>query len=750
MSAKQINLNGINISVNKNNDNVGGNITTADSITASGNIIGNNITSNSGGMIIKSGTTDNITLYENGNITTNGDITIPNNKTINCGKLVANYSTSIQTSGNIISSRNITANSGTITGNILSSNTTINAGGDITTSGSITASSGIISGNVLSSTTTINSGGNITSGGNISANSGTISGNALSSNTTINAGGNITTSGGNITASSGTISGNALSSTTTISAGGDITTTGSITANSTSSNITTGKDLNAKNLYIGCINNTIPYYGRSYVQFTGSRINDVTNLLIKTSDGVSANYNYDGIINTGNISANGNITTNKNITASSGVITGKNIVSNEDLTCKTNINAEANLYSTSLFLGKKNNSNPVSENNSLSKLTTTLNVLDVHTRGNVNNWNYVNTNTCDLNFYNHHLNIYSWTTSTNSRRLTFYHRNDNYSMINNIWAGAEGVGSLRIYYRCVPNGGSNSNRHLNYFENEYFNGISGHYLNIGKGNTTSWYKISTGSATSKPTSTTIIHSSVINGSLNDYIIGQPIFLNNNYYTINFFDNYDQTYSEFNLQKINIDKYTYDKTIFDITNIPNNNFVGICVSKSEEVIVNIELDEKTHKYFFDEISNEKLIELNLDINNLPENYKKLYKWYDLKDINKKDYNIYTNLPFIAFATHGDYMFYVNDTEALIDTNLNTQKHYEIGDELTYDGKILILPEFNPNDNLTETQQLQELINYNKQMSNYNKLKKNSIGKISHIFTQQECDDYKHYLAVFKSN
>lgn len=323
--------------------------------------------------------------------------------------------------------------------------------------------------------------------------------------------------------------------------------------------------------------------------------------------------------------------------------------------------------------------------------------------------------------------------------------NSGYLKLKQVGNSATDFGEI-CYHR--GSGGSNGDRHWIFSSLNLDGGMFTWQKNDERNK---WYKLER--STNDPPTCTINHISMIsnNTNLNNYKIGEPIFLNNKYKKYNYnLRNYINNFSEIKEEKIEINNSTGDTTLFDITNNINNNFVGICSMISEPKIIKRCLEEPFNLYSIKELTQEEITELNLNVNDLPEDYLLVYKVYNYNNLNNPDPYTYYDQPVIAFATHGDYMFYVNDTEALIDTNLNTQKYYEIGDELTYDGKILILPEFNPNNNLTESQQLQELIDYNKKLSDYNKLKKNSIGKISHIFSSQECDDYKHYLAIFKTN
>jgi len=436
-------------------------------------------------------------------------------------------------------------------------------------------------------------------------------------------------------------------------------------------------------------------------------INKNGNALIN-GDGISGSGNGNlNVVN--NISAGGNITITGDATISGNTSTN-NISANGSITATTsNISAKNDLTGGYLYLGSSN--------------------------GNIPSY----------------LNAYAKFEPSNNGFL--YLLTSRSSPSSYTWEGGLQLGSIKLYQQ-------NGNGYGLFY---YRKGSSSRYwifnsLDSGGGVYTfqnngdsSWFKLDKSSGGSP--SLTINHISTIseNTNLNDYIIGKPIFLGDKYKKYNYYNsNYMNNFNDINDEKIKIDSSTCDTTLFNISNIPNNNFVGICSIISEPKIIKKTLEQPFNQYSIHELTQNEINEQNIDINNLPNDYSLVYKVYNYNDLNNAEPYIYYNVPVIAFATHGDYMFYVDDTEALIDTNLNTQKHYEVGDELTYDGKILILPEFNPDETLTELEQLQQLLNYNKQISKYNKLKKNSIGKISHIFTSQDCDDYKHYLAVFKSN
>lgn len=479
--------------------------------------------------------------------------------------------------------------------------------------------------------------------------------------------------------------------------------------------------------------------------------------------GINLNINKKNNVG-GNIYANENITSGSiscnSLTSINNIILGSNAItlnggtgsisakgnmsagnmSTTDLTSTNNVSVKNDVCTKFLYIGCRDNVQP-NYSNCYAKFVGTSGNLSIQTGNGSGDYDIIGT----INLNNNTLKTNRLETNRLKTALTEYSiaGSDEINYIKNtsnpaIFFNIRSSDNRREFIFKFNNVGSTQN-------GAYF------YKSPDK---TNWDAMEVPDKDSAPYSYTLNHTSLIdeNTNLNSYKIGEPIFLNNNYnnYYIDEI-NYHYKFMKITNDKIQINNNTCNKTFFNITNIPNNNFVGICSIVSEKIIVKQTYNELFRKYFFEELTEEQIQEYNLDINNLPEDYIILYKINNDFSLNiNQDKTYYFDKPVIAFATHGDYMFYVNDIEALIDTNLNTQKHYEIGDELTYDGKILILPEFNPNDNLTETQQLQELINYNKQMSNYNKLKKNSIGKISHIFTSQECDDYKHYLAVFKSN
>lgn len=128
------------------------------------------------------------------------------------------------------------------------------------------------------------------------------------------------------------------------------------------------------------------------------------------------------------------------------------------------------------------------------------------------------------------------------------------------------------------------------------------------------------------------------------------------------------------------------------------------------------------------------------------YDKTSKKYKINQHIKGEF--YTTQPVIQYATHGDYIFKIPDNKNIISkdktrirvkTTYNTEKYYEIGDEILYDGRVLVTlidtrEEYDNTKTRTKIEQT-----YNK----YYKLKyKNmTIGRITRIINS-------NYVAVFR--
>jgi len=145
---------------------------------------------------------------------------------------------------------------------------------------------------------------------------------------------------------------------------------------------------------------------------------------------------------------------------------------------------------------------------------------------------------------------------------------------------------------------------------------------------------------------TITHNTLIDGNINNYCVGEPVFIKNNKtYILQRISN-DGKYPIY--EYIEINDTTYLKNTINqipmVTNENNGKFIGIITSIYP-------------------------INTPLKINDITSNYIKI------------------NNDTIEFATHGDYIFKVNDNTALHNTTSGSQKIYEVGDNILFDGTII---------------------------------------------------------------
>ena len=145
---------------------------------------------------------------------------------------------------------------------------------------------------------------------------------------------------------------------------------------------------------------------------------------------------------------------------------------------------------------------------------------------------------------------------------------------------------------------------------------------------------------------TIIHNTLIYGNLNDYQIGQPVFIKNN-----------KTYT---LQrKSNAGKYP----VYEYIEVNDNNYIQNSINQIPQITY------EDNGKFIGIITAIYPANTPLKISEITNNYIKI------------------NNNTIDFATHGDYIFKVDDNTAEHQTISGSMKHYEVGDEILYNGKII---------------------------------------------------------------
>ena len=145
---------------------------------------------------------------------------------------------------------------------------------------------------------------------------------------------------------------------------------------------------------------------------------------------------------------------------------------------------------------------------------------------------------------------------------------------------------------------------------------------------------------------TITHNTLIVGELENYQVGQPVFIKDN-----------KTYT---LQrKSNDGKYP----VYEYVEIKGSNYVNNPINQ-----IPIITNENNSK-FIGVITAIYPANTPLKINEITSNYIKI------------------NNDTIDFATHGDYIFKVDNNTAEHQTTSGNMKLYEIGDEIMYDGRII---------------------------------------------------------------
>ncbi len=332
----------------------GGNLTTVGQVVATGNVTGGNVTTV--GQVTATGNVSGGNVTTVGQVAATGNVSGGNVTTV--GQVAA---TGNVAGGNLISSNDVTTVTVTATGNV--------AGGNITTAGQVTATGNVSGGNLTTAgqvTATGNvSGGNVVTTGQVTATGNVAGGNVITAGQVV-ATGNV--SGGNVaTAGQVTATGNVT--------GGNVNTAGNVTAsyviatdgiigNVEITDLTVG-NINATgyaniagNVIVGNLtsNNAIDTVSLdASANITGNNLisnNDVTTATvtatgnvaggnITTAGQVTATGNVTGgnlttagqVTATGNI-AGGNVTTAGQVTAT-GNITGNNLVSSNDVTTVT-------------------------------------------------------------------------------------------------------------------------------------------------------------------------------------------------------------------------------------------------------------------------------------------------------------------------------------------------------------------------------------------------------------------------------
>ena len=145
---------------------------------------------------------------------------------------------------------------------------------------------------------------------------------------------------------------------------------------------------------------------------------------------------------------------------------------------------------------------------------------------------------------------------------------------------------------------------------------------------------------------TILHNTLIYGNIENYQVGQPVFIKDNKtYTLQRKSN-DGKYPVYEYIEINDNNYVNNpiNQIPMITNENNSKFIGVITAIYPNGML-------------------------LKINDITSNYIKI------------------NNDTIDFATHGDYIFKVDNNKINHQTTSNNSKVYEVGDEILYDGRIV---------------------------------------------------------------
>jgi len=209
-------------------------------------------------------------------------------------------------------------------------------------------------------------------------------------------------------------------------------------------------------------------------------------------------------------------------------------------------------------------------------------------------------------------------TADNKRTNAFVVKNTGECNINGnlINSGSITSESIQINTLSLPkNPNNNSNNKLNSSNNKL-----NYNININK---------------------TITHNALIYGNIENYHIGEPVFLlENQVYYLQLINNNLYKYTE-----INKDNYLKNSInqVPKLTNKNNGKFIGIITA--------------------------------------------IYPANTLLKIS--DYNNYIKIDndTIDFTTHGDYIFKVNNNTIEHQTTSGGNKIYEIGDEILYDGRII---------------------------------------------------------------
>jgi len=145
---------------------------------------------------------------------------------------------------------------------------------------------------------------------------------------------------------------------------------------------------------------------------------------------------------------------------------------------------------------------------------------------------------------------------------------------------------------------------------------------------------------------TITHNTLIYGDIENYNIGDPVFIKDNKTYILQRKSNDGKYPIYEYEEINDNNYSKNtiNQIPMITNENNGKFIGIITA---------------------------IYPANtpLKINEITSNYIKI------------------NNNTIDFATHGDYIFKVDNNTIEHQTTSESMKLYEVGDEILYDGRII---------------------------------------------------------------
>lgn len=230
-------------------------------------------------------------------------------------------------------------------------------------------------------------------------------------------------------------------------------------------------------------------------------------------------------------------------------------------------------------------------------------------------------------------------------------------------------------------------------------------------------------------SQTITHCVPVS-NLSDFSIGSPVFSSSNNYFISKHPSIDSLIN-FSLIPYSVNNSSFDTNIFDVSS-SGSNFVGICCAVSSRVVIQ-------KKFLFGNF---------IDFSIVDDSTSLLYTFdHDHDNFNSDLYevrykindSVFSNVPVILFASHGDFVFKIprnnfvslsNDTLSISTTSGNSVSSYSVGDELLPDGRIIDY-------SLSNDLDINAKLNYLIQLQSFS-----SIGKITKVIDND-------YVLLFKS-